>query len=176
MRTVVADAVPHLMVLHSTLWVGFQMARAPFNVLVFPYRRVGGDEFEYALLKRSDAGFWSGVTGGGEDDETVLEAARRETFEETGISSDSIFLQLDTVEPVPVTYFGCSYLWGEDVYVIPQYCFGVLADDRALVLSPEHTEYRWLRYEEADRLLKWDGNRTALWELNQRLMGRGPRG
>ena len=152
------------------------MARAPFNVLVFPYRRVGGDEFEYALLKRSDAGFWSGVTGGGEDDETVLEAARRETFEETGISSDSIFLQLDTVEPVPVTYFGCSYLWGEDVYVISQYCFGVLADDRALVLSPEHTEYRWLRYEEADRLLKWDGNRTALWELNQRLVGRGPRG
>jgi len=152
------------------------MARAPFNVLVFPYRMLGDDEFEYALLKRADARFWQGVTGGGEDGETPLETARRETFEETGILPDSPFLQLDTVEPIPVTFFSVSHLWGDDVYVIPQYCFGVLANDGELVLSHEHTEYRWLRYEEADWLLKWDGNRTALWELDRRLRGRGPRG
>jgi dATP pyrophosphohydrolase len=152
------------------------MARAPFNVLVFPYRRADGDEFEYALLKRADAGFWQGVTGGGEDDETPLETARRETFEETGLAPDSPLLQLDTVEPIPVTFFGVSHLWGEDVYVIPQYCFGVLTNDGEIVLSHEHTEYRWLRYEDADRLLKWDGNKTALWELDKRLRGRGPRG
>ena len=152
------------------------MARAPFNVLVLPYRLVGDDEFEYALLKRADAGFWQGVTGGGEDDETPLETARRETFEETGLAPDSPLLQLDTVEPIPVTFFSVSPLWGEDVYVIPQYCFGVLARDKELVLSHEHIEYRWLRYEQADRLLKWDGNKTALWELDKRLRGRGPRG
>ena len=145
------------------------MTRAPFNVLVYPYRRVDSDVFEYALLRRADAGFWQGVTGGGEDDETPLEAARRETYEETGISPDSSFFQLDTVEPVRVTYFGCSYLWGEDIYVIPQYCFGVLVEDQEIVLSHEHTAYRWLRYAQADLLLKWDGNKTALWELNQRL-------
>ena len=152
------------------------MSRAPFNVLVYPYRKTADGEFEYALLKRSDAGFWQGVTGGGEDDEMPLETARRETYEETGMSPDAPFLQLDTVEPVRVTCFGCSYLWGEDVYVIPQYCFGVLAEDRELVLSREHTAYRWLRCEQADRLLTWDGNKTALWELDQRLRGRGPRG
>ena len=152
------------------------MPRLPFNVLVYPYRRAGDDEFEYALLKRSDAGFWQGVTGGGEEDETALETARREAYEETGISPDAPFLQLDTVEPVPVTFFGCSHEWGEEVYVIPQVCFGVLADTGEIVLSPEHTEYRWLRYEQADLMLKWDGNKTALWELNQRLRGRGPRG
>jgi dATP pyrophosphohydrolase len=150
------------------------MARAPFNVLVYPYWRVDGDVFEYALLKRAEAGFWQGVTGGGEGDETPLQAARRETYEETGLSPDSSFLRLDTVEPVPVTYFGAR--WGEDVFVIPQYCFGMLAQRREIVLSHEHTEYRWLRYKEADRILKWDGNKTALWELNQRLRGRGPRG
>ena len=95
------------------------MARAPYNVLVYPYRRVGEGAFEYALLKRADAGFWQGVTGGGEDGETPLGTARRETHEETGISPGSAFLQLDTVTPVPVTFFGCSHLWGEDVYVIP---------------------------------------------------------
>jgi len=43
-------------------------------------------------------------------------------------------------------------------------------------LSDEHTDFRWLDYGEADRLLKYEGNRTALWELNQRLLGKGPRG
>jgi len=152
------------------------MARAPFNVLVFPYRKADDDQFEYALVKRSDAGFWQGISGGGEDDESPLEAAKRETYQEAGIPPDSSFLQLDTVESVPATEFRDSYLWGEDVYVIPQYCFGVLVEDSELVLSREHTEYRWLKYEEADRLLKWGGNKTALWELDKRLRGRGPRG
>jgi dATP pyrophosphohydrolase len=152
------------------------MARAPFNVAIFPYRKAGDDEFAYALLKRSDAGFWQGISGGGEDDETPLEAAKRETYEEAGIPPDSSFIQLDTVEPVPVTEFRDSYLWGEDVYVIPQYCFGVLVKDSGLLLSREHTEYRWLGYEEAYRMLEYDGNKTALWELDKRLRGRGPRG
>jgi dATP pyrophosphohydrolase len=151
------------------------MARAPFNVLVFPYRKAGDDEFEYALLKRADAGFWQGISGGGEDAEIPLEAARRETCEETGIPPDSTFLQLDTIQPVPVTEFIDSYLWGEDIYVIPQHCFGVLAEDSELVLSGDHTEHRWLKYEDAQRLLKYGGNRTALWELDKRVRGRGPR-
>ena len=72
--------------------------------------------------------------------------------------------------------FGNSHLWGEAVYVIPQYGFGVQAEKKELVLSAEHTEYRWLQYEEAHQLLKYDGNKTALWELDTRLRGRGPRG
>lgn len=152
------------------------MSRAPFNVLVLPYRQVGADEFEYALFRRSDAGFWQGVSGGGEDDETPLQAARREAQEEAGISPVLPFLALDTVESLPAVEFRSSVLWGEDVFVIPQYCFGVRVDSPDLVLSHEHTEYRWLPYAEARAMLKFDGNRTALWELNQRLRGRGPRG
>jgi dATP pyrophosphohydrolase len=151
------------------------MTRAPFQVLVYPYRQVGAEAFEYALLKRSDLEFWQAITGGGEDGETPLEAARRETYEETGVSPDSMFLQLDTVEPIPVTAFKDSHLWGEDVYVIPQYCFGVRVEDERLYLSREHTAYRWLEYEEAQGLLKYDGDKTALWELDRRLRSRGPR-
>lgn len=150
------------------------MARAPFQVLVFPYQIT--DELAYALLKRSDAGYWQAIAGGGEEGETILEAARRETYEEAGLPLDSAFMQLDTVEPIPVIEFRDSSRWGEDVYVIPQYCFGVLVTGRELVLSREHTEYRWLPYVEAQQLLKYDGNKTALWELNQRLKGHGPRG
>ena len=122
-------------------------------------------------------GNWRGqaIAGGGEDSETPLEAARRESHEEAGISPTAPFLLLQTVEPVPVTEFGDSYLWGEDIYVIPQHCFGVLLPDRAIVLSREHTEYEWLKYRAAYERLRYDGNRTALWELNQRLQGKGPR-
>jgi dATP pyrophosphohydrolase len=152
------------------------MTRAPFQVLVYPYRKVGNDELVYALLKRSDGGYWQAIAGGGEDGETPLDAARRETLEETGIPPNSPFLQLDTIEPIPVTEFKDSYLWGEDVYVIPQYCFGVLVKNGRLLLSREHTDYQWLPYQEARELLKYGGNKTALWELDKRLRGQGPRG
>jgi dATP pyrophosphohydrolase len=150
------------------------MARAPFNVLVYPYLHVDEGLFEYALLRRADVGWWQGVTGGGEDEETPLEAARRETFEETGIWSAD-FLRLDTLIYVRVTSFGVSHIWGDDVYVIPMYCFGVQAPDRRIVLSHEHNAVRWLPYADAHRLAHFDGNKTALWELDRRLRGLGPR-
>ena len=152
------------------------MVRAPFNVLVYPYLCVGEGRFEYALLRRSDVGWWQGVTGGGEDDETPLQAAQRETFEETGIAPGAPLLRLDTVIYVRVTYFSASRLWGDDLYVIPMYCFGVRAQDRRIVLSHEHSETQWLGYEEAVQLAYFDGNKTALWELDLRLRGLGPRG
>lgn len=151
------------------------MPRAPFNVLVYPYLKTGESEFVYALLKRADAGFWQGIAGGGEDNETPLETARRETYEETGIPVDSELFQLDTIAPVPVTEFSVSHIWGEDVYVIPQYAFGVSVNNRDIVLSNEHTEYKWLNYEQAYSLVKFDDDKTALWELDRRVRGLGPR-
>ena len=65
------------------------MARAPFQVLVYPYRKIDDNEYEYALLKRSDAGWWQAIAGGGEDDETPIETAKREAYEEAGILTDS---------------------------------------------------------------------------------------
>jgi len=152
------------------------MARAPFQVLVYPYRMTDRSQFEYALLRRADADFWQGIAGGGEDNETPLEAAKRETYEESGIPSTSDFMKLDTTESIPVTEFKDSHLWGDDIYVIPQYCFGVSAQNSTLILSREHTEYKWIGYEEAFRLLKFDGDKTALWELEKRLNLKDPRG
>jgi dATP pyrophosphohydrolase len=42
-------------------------------------------------------------------------------------------------------------------------------DDFTIAISREPTAYRWLSYEEAVKLLRWDSNKTALWELNERL-------
>lgn len=86
------------------------MARAPFQVLVYPYRKTNNEQIEYALLRRSDEGYWQGIAGGGEGEEEPLETARRETYEEAGFPPASEFIQLDTVESVPVTEFRDSHL------------------------------------------------------------------
>jgi dihydroneopterin triphosphate diphosphatase len=151
------------------------MPRAPFNVLVYPYERHSDGGIRYAILRRSDEAWWQAIAGGGEDNETPMQAAARETLEETGIPVEDPLLELTTVIPVPVTHFEANQFWGDELYVIPQYCFGVLFRNTVLVLSTEHTEYRWLNYEGAQALLRYDGDRTALWELNSRLIGLGPR-
>jgi dATP pyrophosphohydrolase len=150
------------------------VARAPFQILVFPYRRIG-DKFEFALFKRADDGDWQGIAGGGEDRETPLQAAIREAQEESGISPVATFVRLDTVSSVPVTCFRDNHLWGEKVYVIPEHAFGVHADGQEIRLSPEHSTFAWFSFAEAKQKLRYDSNRTALWELNQRLLGLGPR-
>jgi dATP pyrophosphohydrolase len=152
------------------------MARQPFQVLIYPYRKIDESLFEYAIFKRADEGFWQGISGGGEDGESPLETARREAFEEAGLASNLEFLKLDTIDSIPVTFYKDSHIWGDEVYVVPQYCFGVRADDQTITLSREHTEYCWLPYEQARARVKYDGNKTALWELDRRLIGRGPRG
>ena len=37
------------------------MPRAPFQVLVFPFRRLEEGEFEYAVFKRADEGYWQAI-------------------------------------------------------------------------------------------------------------------
>ena len=60
--------------------------------------------------------------------------------------------------------------------MIPQYCFGVSTSRFDINISREHSAYGWFDFKIAHSILKFDGNKTALWELNQRLKGKGPRG
>ena len=151
------------------------MPRAPFQVLVLPYRRRADGDYEFAVFRRADAEGWQGIAGGGEDDETPGQAARREALEEGGIPGDALYLALDTRASVPVTCFRDSHLWGDAVFVIPEYAFGVDVSDRTIRLSDEHTEVRWVSWAEARQLVRFDSNRVALWELNEKIRGLGPR-
>ena len=92
--------------------------RAPFQVLVIPYRWQAS-VLEFVVLKRSDADYWQFVAGGGEDNETPIHAAQREAKEEVGIAGD--LMQLDSLATVPKDSFAAADSWGEDVYVIPEH-------------------------------------------------------
>ncbi len=146
------------------------MARAPFQVLILPYLTTSEGMIEYAVFKRSDAGYWQFLSGGGECGETPIIAAAREAYEEASIPLESNFFKLDSMAMVPANAFKGHESWGKDVYVIPEHCFAVEVSSRNFSLSAEHIEHKWGDCLTVSRLLKWDSNRNALWELNQRLI------
>ena len=125
---------------------------------------------------------WQFIAGGAEDDETAEEAARREAAEEARIPEGARLLRLDSRASVPRTAFSPTKHWPKDLLVVPEYSFAVDATGQELVLSHEHDKVSWLSFEEAARVLTWDSNRVALWELNERLrlcridVARGGRG
>jgi dATP pyrophosphohydrolase len=156
------------------------MARTPQNVLVLPFRRMSDGRVAYAVFLRADDPadpFWQAVAGGVEDEETLIEAARRELREETGLAPPARgWVALDARASVPAIVFRASSLWGSDTFVVHEYAFGVdVSDSDEIALSHEHSEYRWLEFDAASQLLRYDSNRTALWELNERLMRAGSR-
>ena len=144
------------------------VARAPFQVVAVPFR-VRADGYEYAVFRRADDDAWQWIAGGGEDSETPGQAARREAFEEAGVSTDTSFYRLTTVDSVPVADFVARTIWPPDTYVIPQHYFACDGETLTPTLSAEHTEWCWADEREAMQLLRYDGNRTALFELAERL-------
>jgi dihydroneopterin triphosphate diphosphatase len=142
--------------------------RAAFQVLVLPYRQIGG-VFEYALFRRADAAYWQGIAGGGEGGESPVQAARREAAEEAGLCGEQAFVRLDACVMIPVVYVTGEFTWGPDVLVIPEYAFGVHVAGGGFTLSEEHTEFAWFSLDDALRVVRWDSNRTALWELDHRV-------
>ena len=146
-----------------------KMSRAKFQVLIIPFRITENGISEFAVTKRSDMDVWQFLSGGGEDDETPMQASKREANEEGNIPYDCKMVRLDSTASIPAINFLAHKEWGDDVYVIPEYSFGVEIKGQDLTLSVEHTELQWLKNEEAVAMLTFDSNKTALWELNERI-------
>ena len=147
------------------------MARAPYQVLVIPYRRVESS-IEVAVFHRTDYDVWQFVSGGGEQGESPLDAARREGQEEACIPATTSYLALDSIASVPACWFPAWAEWPQDILVIPEHAFAVEVAD--CQHSDEHSDMRWCSVHAAMTLVRFDSNRNALWELHERLFP-GPR-
>ena len=148
------------------------MARRPENIHVYLYRKNSGGEYEYAIFQREDnPEWWQGISGGVEDGETARQAALREAYEEAGVPMDAPIYRLDTLSYLPSNIFSekTRALWGKDVVVCPMYFFAIPFEGD-IALSFEHLEARWLEYGEAEALVYFHDQKTALWELGERLM------
>ena len=146
------------------------MARAKYQVLVLPYKKLD-DEILYCIFKRSDIGVWQFIAGGGEDEDTSpLISAKREAYEEAHISSDAKYDSLETKCSISTECFKAARLaWGESCLVIPEYCFAVEIADGKIDISQEHTCFEWVDYQTAVQRLKYDSNKVALWELENKI-------
>lgn len=146
------------------------MARAKYQVLVIPYHIENG-KAKYCIFHRSDMDIWQFIAGGGEDEDgTAIVSAKREAFEEAGIGNDCKFIPLDTQNSIPTNCFkDAAKMWGGDCFVIPEYIFAVMTDTADLKLSHEHTQYEWVDYQTAIKRLRYDSNKTALWELDNKI-------
>ena len=141
------------------------MARLPYQVLVILYIKEK-NRIRYCVFERRDSqGCFQFIAGGGESGETPAQTAVRETFEESGISVVD-FSQLTSMCYVPTSIFSEEKRKAWGVYVIPEYVFAAEVKSEHIELSEEHAGYKWATYDEALDLLKWDSNKTALYELN----------
>jgi len=141
--------------------------RKPFQVLVIPFFK-NGEKYYYGLFKRSDMQIWQMIAGGGEEGETPIDAAKRELFEESGINKEANFIRLSSFNTIPAVNIH-GLLWGNDIVMIPEICFGLEVTSETIQLSSEHIDFEWLSYDEAVKRLKYDSNKSALWELDYRL-------
>jgi NTP pyrophosphohydrolases including oxidative damage repair enzymes len=148
------------------------MGRLPYQVLVLLYLREES-RIKYCVFERKDlCGCFQFIAGGGEYGETPMQTAVREVHEESGISGVE-FKQLTSMCYIPTSIFSEEQrkAWGANKYVIPEYAFCAEVKSEHIKLSEEHVKYKWVTYKEALSLLKWDSNKTALYELNGILTG-----
>ncbi|HOD01813.1 MAG: dihydroneopterin triphosphate pyrophosphatase [Firmicutes bacterium ADurb.Bin300] len=142
------------------------MARAPFQVLIIPFIKYD-NEIKYCVFERkSPLCQHQFIAGGGEDNEVPLEAAKRECFEEAQIQSNN-FIELISLCYIPTKIFSESQrkAWN-NIFVIPEYAFAIELAFEEIIISDEHINFKWCTYDEAISLLKWDSNKTALYELD----------
>src|SRR5512135_1219534 len=134
------------------------------EVCVFRFR---GDRGEVLLLRRAKGealypGIWQLVTGGVQEGETSLQAARRELREETGLEPVKFW-----VAPSTSSFYDPLQ---DAIVVIPLFAaqVGVGAEP---VLSGEHDMYEWREFGEAARRLVWPGQREGLAIVHSSIVG-----
>jgi dATP pyrophosphohydrolase len=143
--------------------------RAPFQVLVIPFRRTPSGDHQVAMFLRRDACYWQAIAGGGEDDETPLAAARREAAEEAGIPPTHSFYALHAMATLLADDVAPPGTWPPHLLAIPEHNFAVDVGDHTIALSHEHGRFAWLSVAMAIGVARWPSNRAAIAELETRL-------
>jgi dATP pyrophosphohydrolase len=160
------------------------MLRVPRQVLVYLFRRSDDGNLEFLLLKRTKqwGGFWQGVSGAPEWEESDAEGAVREVLEETGFSvADSlrqIGFRYELRREGDPDEEQWERLYGPDVDAIPEevYVAEVRSDTDPVLAPYEHEAFRWCSLGEALELLTWENNRRALVAAREFITAQGTAG
>ncbi|HLC88446.1 MAG TPA: NUDIX domain-containing protein [Candidatus Nanoarchaeia archaeon] len=122
---------------------------------------------EYLILKYNTADhYWGLAKGRLEPGETEEQAAFREVGEETGLKK--IKLMEEFKEQTKYFFKHNGEVLSKEV----TWFLGRVNDDQDGLVSHEHEELKWLRYEEAVKLLSFKEYKKLLEKAEKRLGGR----
>ena len=125
--------------------------------------------WEFLLLKRSESTIypkiWQGVTGKIENSELPYKTALRELMEETGLNAKKIW----TIDKVN-TFYDAKI---DVMNLIP--VFGVTVNSKNVIISKEHSEYKWCNINETIKLMTWEEQKKGIKIFYEMLKKNGKR-
>lgn len=125
----------------------------PIIIQNIVYRKKNRD-FEVLILKRAEdrGGFWNVINGTLEFGESVPECRDRELLEEAGVKS--VLNWTDELHRF-------SFEYNNHTIVVLVYGAEIEAS-QSVVINEEHTEYKWVSFDEAIRTMKFDDDKKGL--------------
>lgn len=141
--------------------------KRPVSVLVV----VHTPDLQVLLLERaSHAGYWQSVTGSQEEGETLIETARREVAEETGIVAPLQRLNDWEATNVFEIFAEWRFRYAPGVTHNTEHVFSLeVPRGQAIRIAPdEHLAYQWCPWREAaEKCFSWT-NRDAILMLPEK--------
>ena len=139
--------------------------RFPIQIGVIIFRKAKND-YEFLLLKRipEKQGFWQSISGGLESkDKSHLDCAFREAFEEAGVKKENVIRVINDF--YFYKYEDPDFEKGK-ITLMNHHFYAFQINEGTIVTiedNPvdEHEEFRWVNFDEALKLLKWENNKKA---------------
>jgi dATP pyrophosphohydrolase len=142
------------------------MFKTPISALVLIHTA----DLQVLIMERVDkAGFWQSVTGSIEGDETPLQTAIREVFEETGLDALAYDLQDWHATNIYEIYPHWRHRYAPGVVENTEHLFGLELPEKLPIklAADEHVRYEWVDWREAaQRVFSWT-NVDALKRLGE---------
>ena len=125
------------------------------GIAVVLLKKINGS-YNVLLMKRATRilkDMWCYIGGSLEQGEKAWEAAIREIKEETGITNVTLYSS-NTFDQIysPLDNY---------IYIAPVFV-GFIEENQDVVLNNEHSEYKWLSFDEARELVTLPGNEEVL--------------
>lgn len=146
-------------------------AKQPISVLVI----IHTPKLDVLVLERAaHPGFWQSVTGSREGSEALIDTARREVLEETGIgAATEHFVDWSIINTYEI-FSEWRHRYPPGIIHNTEYVFSLQVPQRIdITTTPdEHRSWQWLPWLQAAELCFSWSNRDAILMLPQRLASR----
>ncbi len=119
--------------------------------------RIKNNDLEFLLLKRAAnekyPGLWQMVSGSVDENEKAFQTALREIKEETNLTPLKFWV---------VPNINSFYLYEQDeISLVPVFA-AMVGSREQVIISNEHTDFKWVRKTETKKLLAWPGQRKSV--------------